>query len=550
MILRLFLLNTIVLLFTTGLFAQNVAPIVSNVNAIADTTNKMVTITYDVNDAENDLMTVHLTVSGDSGTSFVVLLENVSGDVGSGILSGTAKMIQWTYTDTIAWYLSKGTNNLNNLVARVTAVDTHTVNISDLVAQVDSTRMYNDMAYLSKGTRNRKYGLALLNDVRDTISNRFIQHNLQLSFQDAVYTSDTGLNIIARHPGTTDDGPTVFVIGHYDTYQKSVGADDNASAVAGMFEVMRILSNYTFDHSLKFIGFDMEEDGLAGSLAYVKQGIPNYEKIKGVIDFEMIGYYSNEPNSQETPLGFDVLFPTQYQALIADSSRGNFVTNAANSYSTELQNLFDSCAQVYTPDLNVTSLTIPGNGLIVADLNRSDHAPFWWNGYQALMLTDGSEYRNQQYHTVNDTLGALNMYFMSNIVKATLATVAHFAKINHSGYATSSAFDLNISPLSSIKSVELKNNNLLKAYPNPFTNQVTLEYTAEVKGDYVLSIYSAEGKLVRQFIEKNKSKGSHQITWNANEQKIDLHTGIYTAVLEGGGKKISENIIYLDDHHH
>ena len=85
------------------------------------------------------------------------------------------------------------------------------------------------------------------------------------------------------------------------------------------------------------------------------------------------------------------------------------------------------------------------------------------------------------------------------------------------------------------------------AYPNPFTNQVTLEYVAEKKGNYILSIYSAQGKLVKRFEEQNQTFGKHQIIWNAHEQQIDLHSGIYNAVLEGGGKNISENIIYLED---
>ncbi len=536
-----------VVCFVLGVSAQNLPPVVSNVTAIADTSNKIVTVMYDVNDNENDLMTIHLTISGDSGTSFVVPIENVSGDVGSSISSGTTKTIYWTYTDTIAWYLIKGSSSLNNLVARITAVDTHAVNVSDLLSQVDSVRMYSDMLYMSKSPRQRVYGLTHLEDTRDTIVSRFEQHNLQLSYQNVPFSGDTGTNIIARYPGTTDDASTVFITGHYDTYQKSPGADDNATAVAGMLETMRILTNYTFDRTLKFIAFDMEEDGLAGSLQYTGHGIPHYEKIKGVLDFEMIGYYSEKPNSQSAPTGFDLLFPTQYQALIDDSSRGNFITDAADSYSTELQNLFDSCAKAYVPDLKVASLNIPGNGILVPDLNRSDHAPFWWLGYQALMLSDGANYRNLAYHTVNDTIGALNMNFMSKVVKATLATAAHFAKINNSGYSVSTAFNLNIAPLSAIKSPNTENNGLLMAYPNPFTNQVTLEYVAEKKGNYILSIYSAEGKLVKRFEEKNQTPGKHQIIWNAHEQQIDLHSGIYNAILEGGGKKISENIIYLED---
>jgi hypothetical protein len=547
-------LKTITSIIILSLFffkskAQNQAPIVSNVAVSSDTSNKLVAITYDVNDNENETMNVYLTISGDSGTSFVVPVDNVSGDIGSGISSGSNKSIQWTYSDTIAWFLSKGTNNLNNIIARITAIDSYQIDINELVAQVDSTRMYNDMFFMSSGPRHRSYGSALLNTTKDSITSRFTQHNLQLSFKEFTYNNDIGTNIMGRQAGTTDDESTILITGHFDGFEKSPAADDNASAIAGMLEVTRILTQYNFDHTIKFIAFDMEEDGLKGSLDYVSK-IPSYEKIKAVLNFEMIGYYSDEPYTQEAPTGFDILFPTQYQALINDSSKGNFITSAANEYSVEIQDLFDSCANAYVPELKVVSLTIPGNGILVADLNRSDHAPFWWMGYQAIMLSDGSEFRNKSYHSVYDTLGALNMKFMTNVVKATVATVAHSAKINHSGYASSSAFNLYISPLSNIETIKAEENALLKAYPNPFTNEITFEYSVEKKGNFKITVYSSDGKLLKQFEEKNKSRGVHQIVWNVKDQNINLNSGIYTIVLEGEGKSISKNIIYVEEHHH
>ena len=115
--------------------------------------------------------------------------------------------------------------------------------------------------------------------------------------------------------------------GHYDGVNISPAADDNGSAVLGVLEAAKILSQYNFKRSVRFLGFDLEELGLLGSKAYTTNGIYGYEKIKAMIDFEMIGFFSNRNNSQTFPNGFNLLFPSQYNQVAADNNRGNFINN-------------------------------------------------------------------------------------------------------------------------------------------------------------------------------------------------------------------------------
>ena len=61
------------------------------------------------------------------------------------------------------------------------------------------------------------------------------------------------------------------------------------------------------------------------------------------------------------------------------------------------------------------------------DTRRSDHSPFWDTGYQAIMLTDTSEFRNPHYHQPGDTLDTLNLTFITHVSQAVGELVATLA---------------------------------------------------------------------------------------------------------------------------
>ena len=202
-------------------------------------------------------------------------------------------------------------------------------------------------------------------------------------------------------------------------------------------EAARLLSRFPADKSLRFIGFDLEESGLIGSTQYVANFLPADEHIAGVLNFEMIGYFSQAPNSQTLPAGFNLLFPDAYNAVAAQQFRGNFITNVGNAKSAALVDLFDQSAATYVPNLRVVSLKAPGNSEVAPDLRRSDHTPFWQAGISALMITDGANFRNACYHTAKDTAeDKLTFSFMADVLRATIATAAQMAGSKHGDWAT------------------------------------------------------------------------------------------------------------------
>lgn len=411
------------------LSAQNQPPRLLNLSASVHWPTHTLSIQYDVLDAENDPLDIALSISADGGGSYTSPQVSASGHVGYPVQPGTARSIS---CDVSQWASQPGPFTL-----RLVADDRQPFSIQALVNEVDSNRLQQDLRFV-EGIRHRSTGATHLAAVRDSVRHLFEAAGLYAQEQTFAYTGGyTGRNVIGSLPGTTAAEQVVLADAHYDSMSNAPGADDNGSGTVGVMELARLLSRYPAKKTLRFIGFDLEEAGLVGSTRYVSSGIPAGESIAGVFNFEMIGYYSEQPNSQKLPAGFEILFPAAYNAVANDGFRGNFITNVGNTASKPLIDLFANSAAQYVPGLKVISVEAPGNSQIAPDLRRSDHAPFWDAGRQALMLSDGANFRNLCYHMGCDTAeGKLNFIFMAQVVQATLASMAQLAEIQHGSWAT------------------------------------------------------------------------------------------------------------------
>ncbi|MEZ4830124.1 MAG: M28 family peptidase [Bacteroidia bacterium] len=415
------------LFFTSPCFAQNQPPQIQNLQAFFSYTDNRLTLTYDLSDAEGDSIEIFFRLSSNGGENFQVDVSNAAGDVGFPVLPGTGKQITWDSPQPLSTVLAR---------VKLTADDKAEVDIQAIVDQVDSTRLKADLNWIA-GIRHPGTGLAHLQEVKDSIEKRFLDAGLTTYRQPLTVGSYTLENIIGLHQGHIDDSRTWIIDGHFDGVFNSPAADDNGTAVAGFLEAMRLTAPLLFRNNIRYIGFDQEEAGTLGSQRYVNQGIQTWETIEGVINLEMIGYYRNEPNTQVFPAGFNLLFPAAYNAVVADSSRGNFITNVAEPNSLVLKETFDSCAARYVPGLRVIDIVAPANPALVPDLLRSDHAWFWASGIPALMITDGANFRNPNYHTPGDSVGTLHFPFMQDVVRASVATLITLAQPLHGDVAVS-----------------------------------------------------------------------------------------------------------------
>jgi len=213
----------------------------------------------------------------------------------------------------------------------------------------------------------------------------------------------------------------LIIAAHYDTVEASPGADDNASALAVLLNVARNLKGVPLARSVRFIAFCLEEEDLLGSLAYASSLRAANEEICGAIVLECVGYARSEEGSQQKP-PVPVTVPTV----------GDFLGIVGNAASAHLVKAVEAAANQAVPALRTISLVVPGNGELLPDARRSDHAAFWHYDYPAVMLTDTANFRNPHYHQPTDTLDTLNLAFMEQVAHAVTAAALALCSSAHS----------------------------------------------------------------------------------------------------------------------
>lgn len=221
-------------------------------------------------------------------------------------------------------------------------------------------------------------------------------------------------NVIADLPGTTCSD-TVFVVGaHYDTENNTTGGDDNASGVAGTLELARVLRSTPLPMTVRFVGFPYEEDGRLGSRQLAQRLLEARTDVAGMLSLEMIGF---------TKPGDDAFLgvPNDYLATVA------------NPASTYLGQVFGAAHYEYVPSFFAPAAVI--DPAAIPDINDSDHLAFWERGYKALLVTDTAQFRNPNYHTPGDTANTLDIGFMANSTRATVAGLAALARSMKTGTA-------------------------------------------------------------------------------------------------------------------
>ncbi len=510
----------IFIFITIALSAQNAAPVVQITQVTVDESSQNVSITYDLVDSEGDACNVWLNISSDGGETFLTQALP-SGDVGAGIQPGTGRNMVWTYSNIPDIY---------TIILKVVADDGHVPDIQTMVDQVDTLRLLDHLQKLAI-VRHHTGSPTGLNLVRDTLFQTFTDLGHQTALQPVFYQGFTYPNVLGRQPGLADEAKTFIVDAHYDGVTNAPGADDNATGVVATLEIARILSKYQFKNSLRYIGFAFEEQGLVGSQQYVNAGIKPYEEVEGVLNMEMIGYYSDVPNSQTIPSGFSLLFPDAVQQINADQNKGNFLVVVGNVASQSLINTFLMGCDSFVPALRRIPLAVPGTGTIAPDLRRSDHARFWDAGMKALMLTDGADTRNANYHKPADSIGTLNMQFLGNSTKAVLAAAALLGEPINAG-----ADQFALSSLSGLHDHAFPCK--AEVFPNPTKHTLYIRL-GECGGERLTArLFNLEGKeLIMKVLQAEGAEQTFQLPIT------HLSAGTYLLVLDEGHSSLSLQVV-------
>lgn len=263
--------------------------------------------------------------------------------------------------------------------------------------------------------------------------------------------SANGKNFFAVKTGTTFPERVCIIGAHYDdvpTGSIAPGADDNASGVAAVLEIARIMSSSDFPNTLVFALWDEEELGLIGSSAYTEATIHG-KNLLGYINLDMIGWDGN--NDRKTEL--------QVRPVGNSLSLASLVLKAQQEYGINLE------------------LKVVNPGSV-----NTDHYSFWKKGFTAVGINE--EYTgdfNPYYHSTNDLFSALNLPYLDENVKLVLAS---FSKLAYS----------------------MTNNEALEhllVYPNPASEEIHLDFGKTINSPITFKVSDNTGRVLINEIRQN-----------------------------------------------
>ena len=232
-------------------------------------------------------------------------------------------------------------------------------------------------------------------------------------FQEFKAQDQTYKNIILRLKGNSTCDDQLYVVGaHYDTEGNKPGADDNASGVAGLIELAHAIRQHALPCDVELVAYTLEEPPNfrtpnMGSHHHARSLKDQNTPVALMVSLEMIGYFSDEPDSQHYPI------PAM---SIAYGNRGNFIGIVGDMDSRspihDFRRSFTRSGRIETKAISAPSF-VPG-------IDFSDHQNYLKFDYPAIMITDTSFYRNAHYHQPTDTHDTLNYEKMAAVVDSVL----------------------------------------------------------------------------------------------------------------------------------
>ncbi|MFQ4146418.1 M28 family peptidase [Chlorogloeopsis sp. ULAP02] len=267
-------------------------------------------------------------------------------------------------------------------------------------------------------------------DAERSRTRAYITNELKkLGWKSQLQKFSDGVNVFAERKGTDKEAGAILVGAHYDTVAISPGADDNASGVAVLLEIARLLGSRPTPRTLQLVFFDQEEAGLLGSKAFVTKTAHLLKNLRGVIVMDMVGYACHTVGCQQYPAGLPITPPSDkgdFLAVVGDTEHLPLLNvfqhldlvalKPENKRSFDNKNLSVSTlprvfASISLPP--IFTLPVPLKGLLTPDTLRSDHAPFWFQGVGAVLVTDTANLRSPYYHQPSDTPKTIDRKFFT-----------------------------------------------------------------------------------------------------------------------------------------
>jgi photosystem II stability/assembly factor-like uncharacterized protein len=313
-------------------------------------------------------------------------------------------------------------------------------------------------------------------------------------------------NVIATKQGTTYPDRYFIICAHYDDASENPmvfapGADDNGSGTAGVIEAARVLADYDFKYTIKFVLFSAEEQGLIGSSAYAAAAAAAGDLIEGVVNLDMIGYDSNSNGSVEIHAG----------TMASSQQIGTLMVNNISNWGLALT------ANYYTSGSS----------------GASDHASFWSVGYPAIMQIEDWSDHTPFYHTTGDQLHTLNPSYFHENAKLAIGTMAVLAELD------SISTGISVDPIA-------EDFVLQDPYPNPFNPTISINYYLPSNNKVEVKVFDVLGKEINTLLDSRQLSGWYTISWNATSELGNAAaSGIYFIQVKAGNNLRLKKVVLL-----
>jgi len=276
--------------------------------------------------------------------------------------------------------------------------------------KVNQENLLNDVLWLTSTFPHRNFwNPDVLAEIASQLHSRF--EKMGYATQQQTFTADgeTYQNVIATIG--EPEAERIILSAHYDVCGEIVGADVNASGVAGILELARLISSakLSLPYRIEFALYCLTEPPffgteLMGSTHHIAQLQAEKAQIHSMLALSGIGYFSDEPDSQEYPIA---ALTAKHPAV------GNFIgISCLSAHSEWFRALYNSMQS--TTKVPVELLAYPNNN---DNVGISDHRCFLRKGYRAAMIGNGGVNRNPNYHQIPDTIETLDFSRMAETVQ-------------------------------------------------------------------------------------------------------------------------------------
>jgi Zn-dependent M28 family amino/carboxypeptidase len=270
----------------------------------------------------------------------------------------------------------------------------------------------------SRNARNPK----VLAGARSYLQKRLQRAGVDVALHSYPTGEDEASNLVVCLTGTDWELDHLVIGAHYDTVMGTPGADDNASGVAALLELISLLRGVRLRRTIHLVFFVHEEPPYFGTRSMGSYRFAHHLKDQGtkvrlMMSLEMLGFGSNEIR-QAYP------FPLMRQ-IGGYPAAGNFLGVVGNVRTGRLTRFVRDSMRL-EGGLPIHSVRAPG---FLPPFFLSDHWSFWRAGYPAVMITDTAFMRNPHYHRSSDTPETLNYDFLARAVISLRAAVIALDKL-------------------------------------------------------------------------------------------------------------------------